>query len=135
MQLNPATGYNPVFRGNTDREYTITLTTEGGCITVDTLLVMIVERAEIYVPTGFTPNGDGLNDELRPVLMGVNELRYFRVFNRWGQMVYETKTDKQGWNGMLKGQPQSTQTFTWMAEGVGVDGSLIKRKGTALLVR
>jgi gliding motility-associated-like protein len=135
MQLNPATSYNPVFRGNTDREYTITLTTEGGCITVDTLLVMIVERAEIYVPTGFTPNGDGLNDELRPVLMGVNELRYFRVFNRWGQMVYETRTDKQGWNGMLKGQPQSTQTFTWMAEGVGVDGSLIKRKGTALLVR
>ncbi len=135
FQLSDPLVYNPVFKGNLDKEYTITLLTNGGCVTVDTVLVQIVDHAEIYVPTGFTPNGDGLNDNLRPVLMGIKELRYFRIFNRWGQVVYESRSDKTGWDGLIKGNPQSTQTFTWMAEGIGLDGTTVTRKGYSLLIR
>ncbi len=134
-QLSSAASYNPVFTGSRDQEYMITLQTDGGCKTVDTLEVLIVEKAEIYVPSGFTPNEDGLNDFLRPVLMGISELKYFRVFNRWGQLVYESKNAKPGWNGMLKGNPQPSQTFTWMAEGTGIDGQVIRRKGSSVLIR
>jgi hypothetical protein len=64
VQLSDPGIYQPVFKGITDREYTITLKTEGGCLTVDTLLVLVAPKADIQVPTAFTPNGDGLNDFL-----------------------------------------------------------------------
>jgi gliding motility-associated-like protein len=133
--LNNAEIYSPIFNGNADRDFIIVLTNEGGCVTVDSLLVQIVDQANIYVPNAFTPNGDGLNDLLRPVLMGVSELRYFKLFNRWGQLVYETNAEFAGWDGMFKGIAQPSQTYSWMVEGIGLDGSIIQRKGSSLLIR
>jgi len=135
FQLSDPGIYNPVFKGATDREYIITLTTEGGCITVDTLLVQVAPKADIQVPTAFTPNGDGLNDFLKPILIGINELHYFRVFNRWGEPVYNSTESKPGWDGTLKGTLQSTQSFIWMTEGISVTGEIIRKKGTAVLIR
>lgn len=133
--LNDATSYTPVFKGPADQLYLISITTESGCLTVDTLQVKAIESVEIYVPTAFTPNNDGLNDNLRPILRGVKELRYFRIYNRWGQVLYDTRSDMPGWNGMLKGIPQGTQVVVWVAEGVGVDGRVYRRKGYSTLVR
>jgi gliding motility-associated-like protein len=133
--LNTRTSVTPLFTGNTDQLYTIEITTKSGCITVDTQVVKTVKQAEIYVPTAFTPNKDGLNDFLRPVLMGVKEIRYFRIFNRWGQLLYERKTELPGWDGTINGIPQTSQVFVWMIEGVGVDNRIITRKGTSTLVR
>ncbi len=134
-QLSDANIYSPVFRGTSDRQYTITLVTQGGCTTVDTLLVQIVEKAEIMVPTAFTPNGDGLNDFLRPVPLGVKEIRYFKVFNRWGQLVYDSRAANPLWDGTVKGMKQASQSYIWMAEGVSISGEIITRKGTSVLIR
>jgi gliding motility-associated-like protein len=131
---NPAV-FNPVFKGNEDQLYTIQITTSIGCVTVDTQFVKTVPKVEIYVPSAFTPNNDGRNDQLRPVLMGVKELHYFRIYNRWGLLLFETKTDQKGWDGTLQGTPQNTQVVVWEAEGLGVDGTIYKRKGTAILIR
>jgi gliding motility-associated-like protein len=98
-------------------------------------LVKTVKQVEVYVPTAFTPNSDGLNDFLRPILMGIKEVRYFRIFNRWGQLIFETKTDRPGWNGTLKGNPVSSQVVVWMLEGLGADNKIYTRKGTSVLVR
>ncbi|MCY7310980.1 MAG: gliding motility-associated C-terminal domain-containing protein, partial [Chitinophagaceae bacterium] len=106
-----------------------------GCITTDRQIVKIIPFVEIYVPTAFTPNNDGLNDFLRPALLGIKELRYFRVFNRWGQLVFETKSELPGWDGNLKGLLQGTQALVWMAEGTGVDNKVYRRKGTTTLIR
>jgi gliding motility-associated-like protein len=135
VQLNDPNIYNPVFRGTLDREYGITLTTEGGCVTVDTLLVQIVEKAEIIVPTAFTPNGDGLNDFLRPVPLGVKEIRYFKIFNRWGGLVFDSRAANPLWDGTFKGMKQASQSYIWMAEGVSISGEIINRKGTTVLIR
>ena len=67
--------------------------------------------------------------------MGFKELRYFRVFNRFGQLLFETKTNGAGWDGSFEGQPLPTQVVVWIAEGVGVDGHLYLRKGTSTVVR
>ncbi len=133
--LDNPESYSPVFEGTSDRDFTIELTTEGNCVTVDSLLVQIVDEANIYVPNAFTPNGDGLNDILRPVLMGVSELSYFKVFNRWGELIFETNKEKAGWDGIFKGLPQPSQTYSWMAEGVGLDGKTVQRRGSTLLIR
>ena len=127
--------YTPVFSGSTDQLYTIEITTNTGCVTVDTQLVKIVPHIDIYVPTAFTPNKDGLNDFLRPTLMAIKELRYFRIYNRWGQLLFDTKTPLPGWNGNLNGIPQATQVVVWIAEGIGVDNKVYLRKGTSTLVR
>jgi gliding motility-associated-like protein len=134
-QLNDPTSYKPVFAGTQQVDYTVTLTTEGGCKTVDSLLVQIVKQADIEVPSAFTPNDDGLNDRLRPVAIGVAEIRYFRVFNRWGQVMYEAHSALPGWDGKYNGVPQTAQTFVWMVQGVGIDGTIITKKGTSVLIR
>ena len=135
VHLNDASGFRPLFTSSSDQLYTIRIETAAGCITVDTQLVKIVPYADILVPTAFTPNNDGRNDLLRPVLMGIKQLRYFRVYNRWGQLLFETKTSGKGWDGKLNGIQQTTGAVVWIAEGLGADGRIHARKGTSVLIR
>ncbi len=79
--------------------YTINLTSVGGCVTVDIQLVRTIKKIEIYVPTTFTPNNNGRNDYLHLILRAIVEVEYFRIFNRRGQLLYETITESPGWNG------------------------------------
>jgi len=131
---NPAS-YTPVFKGSSDQLYTIEIKTNSGCVTVDTQLVKTISHVDMFVPTAFTPNNDALNDFLRPTLMGIKELRFFRIYNRWGQLLFETKTERPGWNGNYKGATLPTQVVVWIAEGIGVDGRVYTKKGTSTLVR
>ncbi|HEY6506307.1 MAG TPA: PKD domain-containing protein, partial [Chitinophagaceae bacterium] len=133
--LNTQESFTPVFTGTREQLYTIRITTVSGCVTIDTQLVRTVKEAAIYVPTAFTPNNDGLNDRLRPVLMGIKEIYYFRVFNRWGQLLYQSKSELPGWDGNVGGIPQGSGVFVWMIEGFSIDNRIIKRKGTATLIR
>jgi gliding motility-associated-like protein len=133
--LDDPSSFSPIFKGLYEQLYTITITTSTGCTTVDTQLVKTIKSVEIYVPTAFTPNGDGLNDVLRPVLLGVKQLHFFRVYDRWGQIVFETKTSHLGWDGTLRGSKQSSQVYVWIMEGVGVDGRTYSKKGSSVLIR
>lgn len=133
--LDDPQSFTPVFIGSSDRSYTIEIKTISGCVTVDTQLVKTVPKVELYVPGGFTPNTDGLNDILRPVLMGVKELKYFRIFDRWGQLLYETKTPGQGWDGRIRGTLVPAQVVVWVVEAVGQDGRNHIRKGTSMVIK
>ncbi len=90
---------------------------------------------DIYVPSGFTPNNDGLNDVLRPVPVGIQDFKFFRVFNRWGQMVFSTQDPKRGWDGRINGTQQGTSTYAWVAEGIDYKGNLVIRKGVVTIIR
>jgi gliding motility-associated-like protein len=105
--------------------------------TIDTQLVRVFRVTDIQVPDAFSPNGDGNNDRLYPFLIGIVELKYFRVYNRWGNLVFETKNSNPslGWDGTFKGQLQPAETFIWMAEGIDLYGQSIKRGGNTILIR
>ena len=133
--LSSANTPNPVFTGRTDEEYQVVLTTRAGCVTVDTLLVRVVPKVEIYVPTAFTPNKDGLNDILLPTGMGLKEFRYFRVYNRWGQLLFQTTAEGRGWDGRINGVEAASQVVVWSVEGLGLDGQTHQREGTSMLIR
>jgi gliding motility-associated-like protein len=135
VYLDNATNVSPIFKGPEDQLYTIDIKTNTGCVTVDTQLVKVIKGVDIYVPTAFTPNGDGLNELLRPTLMGVKELQYFRIYNRWGQLIFETKTKRDGWNGRINGAPQATGVVVWEVQALGVDGKTYAKRGTSVLVR
>ncbi len=133
--LNSSVSFSPTYKGVNEQLYFINITTNTGCLTVDTQLVKTIKKVEIFVPSAFTPNNDGRNDYLRPILLGVKDLKYFRIFNRWGQLLYESRTGQPGWDGAFKGTPQATQTVVWMIEGIGADGALHQQKGTTVLLR
>jgi gliding motility-associated-like protein len=135
MNLDNPFVYNPVFISDAAKEYTITLTTRSGCVTVDTQLVKINKNIVIYVPNSFTPNQDGLNDQLRPFMIGIKSLTWFKIFNRWGELVFQTSNSSTGWDGRSKGMPLQMQTFVWMLEGTGVDNQKHQAKGSTVLIR
>jgi gliding motility-associated-like protein len=118
------------------QEYKILVTAPGGCITTDTLLVRVQAASAIYVPNVFTPNGDGQNDLLLPTTVAtIKALRFFRVFNRWGKMLFETTQKGKGWDGRYNGQLQPLDTYTWVIEGVDENGTIIKKQGSVTLLR
>jgi gliding motility-associated-like protein len=135
INLNNRTSYTPVFKGSKEQLYTITIVTSGGCVTVDTQLVRTVKYIDVIVPNAFTPNNDGRNDYLRPILMGITKIRSFRIYNRWGQLLFQTNNERPGWDGTFKGHTLATQTVVWTIEGLGVDGKTYLRKGTSILGR
>jgi gliding motility-associated-like protein len=135
--LNSATGFNPIFRGNElgTFSYLIRIASEAGCVTVDTQLVKIISKVEVFIPNAFTPNNDGLNDLLRPVTIGIDQIQTFRIFNRYGQEVFVWSPQKNGWDGLFKNIPQDPGTYIWYFKGTGVDGILYEQKGFVILVR
>lgn len=133
--LNSSTIVNPVFRGNKEQLYEIEITAKNGCVTVDTQLVKVIKQVSIYVPAAFTPDRNGVNDILRPVTFGIKTINYFRVFNRQGQLIYQTHSLYEGWDGRYRSDYQDSQAFVWVFEGIGTDGKIYQRKGTTILLR
>jgi len=133
--LNDNLTANPVFSGSESIKYLIEIINQSGCIIVDTVSVQLFDKISILVPTAFTPNGDGKNDRLSPILIGIDNMEYFRIWNRWGVLVYETKTSKPGWDGTYNGIKQEPGTFVWEAAALGIGGMVVKKEGLVTLLR
>ena len=132
--LNNTSSVIPMVTTSSDRQYIVNITTEQGCIISDTVLVKINADKKVLVPTAFTPNGNGVNDLLRP-LGNLANIDYFRVFNRWGAMLFQTSEMGAGWDGRYKGVNQAADTYTWLLSGKTADGQSIKLSGKSLLIR
>lgn len=138
---SPSAGLNNPFIKNpvaiTDRDitYAVTVRTAEGCQGGDDITVKVFQRADLYVPTAFTPNGDGLNDFAKVITVGIKELRFFTIYNRWGEVVFSTTDASKGWDGRKGGMEQSNAVFVWSAQGVDYMGNIINRKGTITLIR
>jgi gliding motility-associated-like protein len=126
-----------VYDGSIDSiRYTILVSDEKNCMDSASVTVKIFKtNPQIFVPTAFSPNGDGVNDLFRPIGVGIKSIEYFRVFNRWGQLVFSTSVNGQGWDGSIGGKPQSTNTFVWIVRGIDYLNKPFFRKGTVTLIR
>jgi gliding motility-associated-like protein len=134
--LNNYTNRDVVFSYDRKTEYLITITSPAGCVTIDTQLVIIeTTQFGIFVPRAWTPNGDGHNDLLFPLTLNITKINYFRIFNRWGQLVFETNAPNTGWNGIYKGKQQPIDVYTWSVEAVTITGEIIRRSGNSVLIR
>ncbi|MBS1654896.1 MAG: gliding motility-associated C-terminal domain-containing protein [Bacteroidetes bacterium] len=133
--LSDAEISNPTVTISDDMTYTLTVTTDEGCTEKDAVTIKVFKGSAVYVPTGFTPNGDGLNDILRPYLIGITQLDYFSVYNRWGQLVYTTKTIGQGWDGRIGGREATTGSFIWVLKAKDLLGKIYQLKGSVTLIK
>jgi gliding motility-associated-like protein len=113
----------------------VTATVNGKAIIFGSPARVYFAGVNIYVPRAFSPNNDGTNDLLKPILVGIQDFHYFTVYNRWGNIVFTTTDPNQGWDGTFKGVPQPVETYLWIAEGIDVNGRKIVAKGMTSLVR
>ena len=126
---------NPVAIVNQDQTYVVTSVTPLGCISTDTVKLIVYKGPEIYLPSAFTPNNDGLNDALTPFSVGFRTLSEFSVYNRYGQQIFLTNTFGKGWNGSFKNKPQPSGTYVWIIRGTDYTGKTVFKKGTVVLLR
>lgn len=116
--------------------YWVRVFNEAGCYDSASVKVSIFKTTpSVFVPTAFTPNDDGLNDELKPIAAGIQTINYFRVFNRWGQMVFQTTQNGRGWDGRIRGERQGTNVYVWMVSAIDYTGKPFFMKGTVTLIR
>jgi gliding motility-associated-like protein/uncharacterized repeat protein (TIGR01451 family) len=129
--------FSDTLRINDGAGYRVTLTNSNGCASTpsNTVLTAVVCVTGIYVPDVFTPNGDGINDIIKPITPGIRKFRWFRIYNRWGNLVFEAADAQKGWDGKFRGKEQPAETYIWVVEGADSRGISIKKTGMLNLVR
>lgn len=115
--------------------YTVTARTSLGCVATDKIKIQVYKGPDIYVPNAFTPNRDSKNDILRAIPVGIRNFKYFRIYDRWGSLVFNTANPAIGWDGRIKGTEQTTATYVWVAEGIDYTGKTIQRKGSVIVIK
>jgi gliding motility-associated-like protein len=122
---------NPTFLATTDRQFILKIITPEGCEQTDTVNIKVYDGPAIYVPNAFTPNNDGKNDLLKPYYVGIKALKYFSIYNRWGQLIFKTGDITKGWDG----REAITGTYVWLIEAVNDQNKTIILKGTTTIIR
>ncbi|RYE26155.1 MAG: T9SS type B sorting domain-containing protein [Sphingobacteriales bacterium] len=127
----------PELRGISNGVYTAIVRDAHECTDSATARVAYDNCCKIFIPDAFTPNGDGKNDKIKVMFKGDMELKVFFIFNRFGQKVFTTKINGDGWDGMLNGTPQDLGTYNYYVQAIcGNAGTKeVEFKGTITLIR
>jgi gliding motility-associated-like protein len=117
--------------------YSIKLEATNGFCKDDTVRnIEIIPVGNIYVPNAFTPNNDGVNDVFKPSIINIEEDSYqFSVFNRWGNLIFETTDTNQGWSGNFKGTASQEGIYVYVIRAKTKDGRLLDLTGEITLTR
>lgn len=126
---------DPQLTADKDIIYLLEVTTAEGCVGYDSLAIKVFDKADIYVPTAFTPNSDGINDLFRIFPAGYATVSFFEIFDRWGRRLFYTQDYRQGWNGDHDGRPSPMGTYVWIVKAKTQAGTEIYKKGTVTLIR
>lgn len=136
LGLNDPAIANPIATVQQDMIYRVKASTDEGCFAEDDIRVKVFRTGpEIFVPNAFTPNGDGRNDVIRPTPVGIRQFDYFRVYNRWGQLIFTTRIPTNGWDGLMGGNKALGGTYVWEARGIDYTGKAILKRGSFILIR
>lgn len=133
--LDNPSSQNPVANPEKSTTYTVTAATDGECKATASVSVKVFSTSNIFVPNAFTPNGDGHNDVLKAIPIGIKDFGYFAVWNRWGQRVFYTTDPAIGWDGAIGGRLGEAGAFVWKVSGVDYKGDRVQQEGTVLLIR
>ena len=140
-QWSPATGldnpsiYNPIATVSANSYYTLTVTNEYGCKSLDYLTILVFSPT-FWVPTAFTPDGNGIDDVFFVRGEGIQNLE-FSVFNRWGEQIFFTRDINVGWDGtrQTSGDKLPAGAYVYQVKGLHTDGTPVNEKGLINLIR
>lgn len=127
---------NPIASPPVTTKYFVSGTTEFGCSAVDSITVKVSPESLLDLPNAFSPgSGTGINDELHIIVKGMATLNYFRIWNRWGQLIFESTDINKGWDGRFKGVPQPLGTYVYLIDAVSSTGKKFYKQGNITLLR
>jgi len=131
----------PIATIRKDQQFIVKGTTAYGCSDTDTLMIKtFCQSAQVFIPNAFTPDGDGYNDVLMVRASGIALVKTFRIFNRWGEVVFEKgnfqpNLPQYGWNGKIKGADSGPDVFVYTAEVVCENGTTYTYKGNVSILK
>lgn len=105
-----------------------------GCSNRDSIYITVEPCCQVFIPSVFSPNGDGKNDVFRPRTQGFQHYTTFQVMNRWGQKIFESRSQNVGWDGTFNGVPQDPGVYSYQLL-YSCDGKMTEKKGNVTLVR
>ena len=131
---------------NTTGNFTITNVSEnrelyvsygsGPCSSAQTSIsIKVFDETRLTIPNAFSPNNDGVNDLFRIQVQGYFKLNYLKIYNRWGQKIYEGRDLNLPWEGKHNGSPLPVGTYYWVLEGIDMHNKLVNRAGSITLIR
>jgi gliding motility-associated-like protein len=133
--------YAPFAAPRQTTTFHLTAYTAKGCTATDSVTVKVLcDKSQLFIPNTFTPNGDGLNDYFFPRGKGINVVNSFRVYSRWGELLFQkdampVNDEYAGWNGTYKGQKLAPDVYVYIIEAACDDGNPIMWKGDVTLMR
>lgn len=139
--LSCETCSNPTATPAVTTSYVVVATSTYGCRKMDTVVVRVLcDNSQLFIPNTFSPNGDGQNEVFFPRGQGLKEISSFRVYNRWGELVFERKKislndEANGWDGRYKGNDLSPDVFVYVVDGICDNGDPVSWKGDVTLLR
>ena len=136
----PAQGSTTTIRAENNQKVLVRVTDVNDCVIKDTAVINVkacnTPENCLVIPSAFTPNQDGKNDKMRPLINGCKILELtFRIYNRWGELIFETKEMGAGWDGTHMGVTQSSDVYAYVCFYTGEDGIQRQLKGTFVLIR
>jgi gliding motility-associated-like protein len=111
---------------------------DGACVTEDSMTIFVLDGCDgsaVKVPNAFSPNGDGKNDILKVFGKGIADIKYFRIYNRWGELVHESFDLSQGWDGTYNGKMANPGVYVYYLEAICINGENAIVKGNVTLLR
>ncbi len=134
--LNSASISAPIATPQISTKYIVNASTEWGCKITDSIEIDVSTETLLAVPNAFTPgNGSGPNNTFKLDKRGIAKLNYFRIYNRWGNKVYESTDIDAGWDGTYKGVAQSYDVYVYQVEAVTSAGRTFSKSGNVTLIR
>lgn len=128
---------NPTVTAYNRTDYVLTISMQSGdaiCYAKAKLHVGVEEAEHMYVPNAFTPNGDGNNDLFLIYSQDIQKVNV-KIFNRWGELVFESLNQFQGWDGMYKGVLAPSGLYTYTVQATRLDNSKEEKNGSIMLIR
>jgi gliding motility-associated-like protein len=126
---------NPFSYAEDTTVYTVIGIDANGCSDTDSVTVFVLDDIRIISPNAFTPNGDGLNDTYKPLLIGAGEIDEFEIYDRWGTLVYQSDDPQKGWDGTYKNLSQEVATYIVIIRGKDGYGTPIVKNASLILLR
>lgn len=115
-------------------EYTLTIMYNSGCVAVASAKIIVIGKEPVFIPNAFSPNGDGVDDQFLIYGTGIKTVD-MKIFNRWGEKVFDSGDQFLGWDGTFKGQLQEPGVYVYEAQITFLDNTTILRTGSVTLLR
>lgn len=125
---------NPMAMPPVNTQYFVEGRTEAGCVAKDSVVVMVDPSVYVTLPNAYSPLSPSAN-ELKVIYQGDVQLKSFRIYNRWGDKVFETSNINQGWDGRFKGELCQMGVYVYVIEATGKNGKSYNKQGNVTLIR